>query len=346
MVIDVEQLIDELETLEADFPGISSRFYLDPEAFIVLPWHKEEDLFIEEMRKVPIGTTGKGIGPSYTDKVSREGLKLYVLFDESLLKERLEALYHMKRMKYNRDFTLSFGEMTTYLLGLKTKLERLSVNFTSAVDMFRVFRSTSILFEGAQGVLLDLDFGTYPFVTSGACMAHGVSSVGFSTFELDNVYGVLKAYTTRVGSGPFPTEEFSEVGNLVRERGKEYGATTGRARRVGWLDLPALRYARIRSGLTGFVITKGDVLNGLDEVKVCVAYDVEGAVKEMPSTSYDFFKARPIYETVSGWPSTDHINFLKYMTFIERETGVEIDYISYGPRTEEMKTRNDLIMNI
>ena len=346
MVIDVEQLIDELETLEADFPGISSRFYLDPEAFIVLPWHKEEDLFIEEMRKVPIGTTGKGIGPSYTDKVSREGLKLYVLFDESLLKERLEALYHMKRMKYNRDFTLSFGEMTTYLNGLKTKLERLSVNFTSAVDMFRVFRSTSILFEGAQGVLLDLDFGTYPFVTSGACMAHGVSSVGFSTFELDNVYGVLKAYTTRVGSGPFPTEEFSEVGNLVRERGKEYGATTGRARRVGWLDLPALRYARIRSGLTGFVITKGDVLNGLDEVKVCVAYDVEGAIKEMPSTSYDFFKARPIYETVSGWPSTDHINFLKYMTFIERETGVEIDYISYGPRTEEMKTRNDLIMNI
>ncbi|MBN2218968.1 MAG: adenylosuccinate synthase [Kosmotogaceae bacterium] len=346
MVIDVEQLIDELETLEADFPGISSRFYLDPEAFMVLPWHKEEDLFIEEMRKVPIGTTGKGIGPSYTDKVSREGLKLYGLFDESLLKERLEAIYHMKRMKYNRDFTLSFGEMTTYLDRLKTKLERLSVNFTSAVDMFRVFRSTSILFEGAQGVLLDLDFGTYPFVTSGACMAHGVSSVGFSTFELDNVYGVLKAYTTRVGSGPFPTEEFSEVGDLVRERGKEYGATTGRARRVGWLDLPALRYARIRSGLTGFVITKGDVLNGLDEVKVCVAYDVDGVVKEMPSTSFDFFKARPIYETVSGWPSTDHINFLKYMTFIERETGVEIDYISYGPRTEEMKTRNDLIMNI
>jgi adenylosuccinate synthase len=177
-------------------------------------------------------------------------------------------------------------------------------------------------------------------------MAHGVSSVGFSTFELDSVYGVLKAYTTRVGAGPFPTEELSEVGGLLRERGKEFGATTGRARRIGWLDLPALRYAKIRSGLTGFVITKGDVLNGLDEVKVCVAYDVDGVVKELPSTSYDFFRAKPIYETVSGWPVTDHINFLKYMTFIEKETGVEIDYISYGPKTEEMKTRNDLIMSI
>ncbi len=346
MVIDVGQLIEELKILERDFPGISSRFYLDPEAFIVLPWHKEEDLLLETMRRVPIGTTGRGIGPAYTDKASREGLKLFVLFDEVLLKERLEAIYHMKRSKYNRDFAVSIEEMLVYLQGLKAELERLSVNFTSAIDMYRVFRSTSVLFEGAQGVLLDLDFGTYPFVTSGACMAHGVSSVGFSTFELDSVYGVLKAYTTRVGAGPFPTEELSEVGGLLRERGKEFGATTGRARRIGWLDLPALRYAKIRSGLTGFVITKGDVLNGLDEVKVCVAYDVDGVIKELPSTSYDFFRAKPIYETVSGWPVTDHINFLKYMTFIERETGVEIDYISYGPKTEEMKTRNDLIMNI
>ncbi|MDD4040140.1 MAG: adenylosuccinate synthetase, partial [Mesotoga sp.] len=147
-------------------------------------------------------------------------------------------------------------------------------------------------------------------------------------------------------AGPFPTEDFTETGEKIREMGKEYGATTGRPRRVGWLDLPALRYARIRSGLTGFVITKGDVLNGLEEVKVCVAYDVDGVVKEVPSTSYDFFRAKPIYETVKGWPTTDHINFLKYMTFIERETGVEIDYISYGPKTEEMKTRNDLIINI
>lgn len=346
MVIDVEQLIAEFETLEADFPGISSRFYIDPEAFAVLPWHKEEDLLLESMRKNPIGTTGRGIGPAYTDKVSREGLKLYSMFEDAVLLERLESIYHMKQNLYNGKLTIAPGEMFEYLQKLRRELEKLKVNFTSAVDMSKVFRTTSVLFEGAQGVLLDLDFGTYPFVTSAACMAHGVSSVGFSTFELDSVYGVLKAYTTRVGSGPFPTEEFNEIGERIRKKGKEYGATTGRSRRVGWLDLPALRYAKIRSGLTGFVITKGDVLNGLDEINICIAYDIEGTVKEVPSTSRDFFKAKPIYKTLKGWPTTDHINFLKYMTFIEQETGVEIDYISYGPKTEEMKTRNDLIINI
>jgi adenylosuccinate synthase len=346
MVIDVEQLIKEFETLEMDFPGISSRFYIDPEAFAVLPWHKEEDLLLETMRRDPIGTTGRGIGPSYTDKVSRDGLKLYTIFDETLLRERLESIYHMKQKIYSNKLTITPAEMFQYLQKLRDELWRLKVHFTSAVDMSRVFRSTSVLFEGAQGVLLDLDFGTYPFVTSGACMAHGVSSVGFSTFELESVYGVLKAYTTRVGAGPFPTEDFTATGELIREKGKEYGATTGRPRRVGWLDLPALRYAKIRSGLTGFVITKGDVLNGLDEVKLCVAYDVDGVIKEVPSTSYDFFRAKPVYESIAGWPTTDHVNFLKYMTFIESETGVEIDYISYGPKTEEMKTRNDLILSI
>ena len=154
---------------------------------------------------------------------------------------------------------------------------------------------------------------------------------------------MLKAYTTRVGAGPFPTEDFTETGEKIREMGKEYGATTGRPRRVGWLDLPALRYARIRSGLTGFVITKGDVLNGLEEVKVCVAYDVDGVVKEVPSTSYDFFRAKPIYETVRAGPRPTQ-NFLKYMTFIERETGVEIDYIYFCPKTEEIKPGTAIII--
>lgn len=154
--------------------------------------------------------------------------------------------------------------------------------------MGKVFRSTSVLFEGAQGVLLDLDFGTYPFVTSSSCMAHGVSSVGFSTFELDNVYGVLKAYTTRVGEGPFPTEIFGDEAEVLRQKGGEYGATTGRPRRIGWLDLPALRYAKIRSGLTGLVITKADVLNGIEKIKVCTKYSIKEEIKDIPSSSYDF----------------------------------------------------------
>ncbi len=346
MVIDIEQLIDELIRLEKDFKGISSQFYIDPEAFVVLPWNKEEDFIMEEMRKNKIGTTGRGIGPTYTDKVSRQGLKFYHIFDDSLLKERLQEIFYIKNKIYGDKLKNDSKKVYEYLLRLRRKLSELKVNFTSAVEMVKVFKNTSVLFEGAQGVMLDLDFGTYPFVTSGSCMAHGVSSVGFSTFELDEVYGVLKAYTTRVGEGPFPTELKKDLGDKIRVAGDEFGATTNRPRRVGWLDLPALRYAKIRSGLTSFIITKADILNGFDKVLVCTKYKVNGKIKEIPSTSYDFFKAEPVYETLDGWSKTEHINFLKYITFIEKNTGIKVDYISYGPKTEQMCYKQDLIMKI
>ncbi|HOB15828.1 MAG TPA: adenylosuccinate synthase [Defluviitoga sp.] len=346
MVLDLEKLADELNILESDFPGISSRFYIDPEVFLVLPWHKEEDEIIESMRKNPIGTTKRGIGPAYTDKVSREGIKLYYLFDENLLKERLEDIYYLKHNYYGDNLKTTKEEVFDYLINAKSKLEKLNINYASAIEMGRVFRNTSVLFEGAQGVLLDLDFGTYPFVTSSPCMAHGVSTVGFSTFELDNVYGVLKAYTTRVGEGPFPTEIFGDEAENIRKKGGEYGATTGRPRRIGWLDLPALRYAKIRSGLTGLVITKADVLNCLGKIKVCTKYSIKGEIKETPSSSYDFFVAEPIYEELEGWHDTKDINFLKFISFIEEQTAIDIDYISYGPKTEEMCTKNNLILNI
>ncbi len=267
MVLDLDKLVDELNILENDFPGISSRFYIDLETFLVLPWHKEEDEIIESMRRNPIRNNKRGIGPAYTDKVSREGIKLYYLFDEKLLEDRLENIYYLKQNYYGNKLKSTKEEVFNYLINARRKLEKLNVNYASAIEMGKVFRSTSVLFEGAQGVLLDLDFGTYPFVTSSSCMAHGVSSVGFSTFELDNVYGVLKAYTTRVGEGPFPTEIFGDEAEVLRQKGGEYGATTGRPRRIGWLDLPALRYAKIRSGLTGLVITKADVLNGIEKNK-------------------------------------------------------------------------------
>ncbi|MDN5343804.1 adenylosuccinate synthase [Oceanotoga sp. DSM 15011] len=346
MVIDLEQLIKELNVLENDFPGISSKFYIDLEAFIVLPWHKEEDELIESMRREPIGTTKRGIGPAYTDKVSREGIKLYHIFDDEVLKSRLEDIYYLKNNIYSGRIKNNAKDTYEYLLKQREDLKKLKVNYASAVEMGNVFRSTSVLFEGAQGVLLDLDFGTYPFVTSGACMAHGVSSVGFSTFELDEVYGVLKAYTTRVGEGPFPTELFGEEADKMRKLGNEFGATTGRPRRVGWLDLPAMRYAKIRSGLTSIVITKADVLNGYDKIKVCTSYEVDGEVKDIPSSSADFFKAKPIYEELDGWQNTNEVNFLKYMTYIEENTGIKIDYISYGPKTEEMCSKNSLILDM
>lgn len=344
MVIDLEQMIDEIETIEKDHPGFSSRIHIDREVFLVLPWHKQEDAIIESWRDDPIGTTRKGIGPAYTDKVSREGIKFYHLLDEAMLQKRLKSAYKLKMKMYHEQLEMDDKQVFDYLIQLRKKLEKMNVNIASAVDMADVFRHTTVLFEGAQGVLLDLDFGTYPFVTSGSCMAHGVSAVGFSTFELDSVMGVLKAYTTRVGEGPYPTEELDKVkAEALRKKGNEYGATTGRPRKVGWLDLPALRYARLRSGLTEFVITKADVLNGMDEIKICVAYDVNGKIKDIPSSSYDFFVAKPVYETLKGWPHTQHINFLKYMTFIEEKTGVKINHISYGPHTHEMMGKNKMI---
>jgi len=346
MVLDLDKLVDELNILENDFPGISSRFYIDLETFLVLPWHKEEDEIIESMRRNPIGTTKRGIGPAYTDKVSREGIKLYYLFDEKLLEDRLENIYYLKQNYYGNKLKSTKEEVFNYLINARRKLEKLNVNYASAIEMGKVFRSTSVLFEGAQGVLLDLDFGTYPFVTSSSCMAHGVSSVGFSTFELDNVYGVLKAYTTRVGEGPFPTEIFGDEAEVLRQKGGEYGATTGRPRRIGWLDLPALRYTKIRSGLTGLVITKADVLNGIEKIKVCTKYSIKEEIKDIPSSSYDFFVAKPIYEELDGWSDTNDINFLKFISFIEEKTEIDIDYISYGPKTEEMCTKNSLILNI
>src|SRR6056297_804381 len=237
MVIDLEQMIKEIEIIEEDYPGFSSRIHIDREVFLVLPWHKQEDAIIESWRDNPIGTTKKGVGPAYTDKVSREGIKFYHLLDEEMLMERLKNSYKLKMKMYNEKLEMDYKDVFEYLVHLRKKLEQMNVNIASAVDMADVFRNTTVLFEGAQGVLLDLDFGTYPFVTSGSCMAHGVSSVGFSTFELDKVMGVLKAYTTRVGAGPFPTELFDETGEKIAKLGNEFGATTGRPRRVGWLDL-------------------------------------------------------------------------------------------------------------
>lgn len=346
MVVDLEQLVAELEVLAKDFPGVGAKFAVDPEVFLVLPWHKQQDQLLEAMRTEPIGTTGRGIGPAYTDKASREGIKLCHLFDEKMLMERLENSWVIKQNLYRGQLSMLPAELAGLLMRQRDRLLELGVQVTGAVDMAHIFRSTSVLFEGAQGVLLDLDFGTYPFVTSGSCMAHGVSSVGFSTFELDDVAGVLKAYTTRVGEGPFPSEDDTDVAQGIRERGKEYGATTGRPRRVGWLDLPALRYAAIRSGLTSLVITKADVLNGLKTVRVCTGYRIDGVVRDVPSTSHDFFVAEPVYEELPGWRTTDDVNFLKYMTFIEEQVSVPITYISYGPHTDEMETKSRLIMNI
>ncbi|OAA29437.1 adenylosuccinate synthetase [Kosmotoga arenicorallina S304] len=339
MVIDLEEMAKEIEKMEVDFPGIGERFYVDPEAVMTLPWHKEQDMLLEGMREKPIGTTGKGIGPAYTDKVSREGLKIYMLQDESTLLERLKELYALKRALFGDKFSMDYKEIFEYLIKLRDRLLRLGVNIAGSIELMEDFRESTLLFEGAQGVMLDLDFGTYPFVTSSTCTAHGVISSGFSTAELDGVFGVIKAYTTRVGSGVFPTEEHAHIADIIRERGSEFGATTGRPRRVGWLDLPAIRYAKVRSAFTHLIITKGDVLSGLDEIKVCVAYEIDGKEKRTPFTSQELFKAKPIYRTMKGWNSVKDKNFDDYIKFIEDEVELPVSYVSYGPGTDEINKK-------
>lgn len=346
MALDLEQMIKELEVLEADFKGISKRFAIDKEIFLVLPYHKEEDAVLEDMRKYPIGTTKRGIGPSFADKVSRENIRLIDLFDEERLYERLENIIYLKNNVYQGKLNLDTDTVYQTILAQFRRIQELGCQLTSSSELYEDLQNKKVLLEGAQGIMLDIDSGTYPFVTSSQTTAHGASTVDLTLTEDDNVMGVVKAYTTRVGEGEFPTELAGEEADRLRQLGNEYGATTGRDRRVGWLDLPQLRYAIRKSKLNGIVLTKGDVLDGYDAVKVCVAYEINGEVKAMPMIADEFRHAKPIYKILKGWKNVFDIHFLKYITFIEQELGLEVDYISYGPKTEDIMDKKTFILHM
>ncbi|MDE1549224.1 adenylosuccinate synthase [Jeotgalibaca caeni] len=346
MALDLGQVIVELETMETDFSGISKRFIIDEEAFLVLPYHKEEDAILESMRKKPIGTTKKGMGPSFADKVSRENIRVCDLYDPETLYERLGNILYLKNKIYGDKLNCDVDAVYQGVLEQFATLRQMGVQFTSAASLYEELQSKKVLFEGAQGIMLDIDSGTYPYVTSSQTTAHGSFTVDMTLTEEDTVMGVVKAYTTRVGEGEFPTELPEEEGEVLRRLGNEFGATTGRNRRVGWLDLPQLRYAIRKSKLNSIVITKGDILNQYDEVKVCVAYEVDGKTVDMPFIANDFRRAKPIYKTLPGWNDVFDLNFLKYITFMEQELGVDVSYVSYGPKTEEMMSKKDYIMHI
>ena len=304
MVIDISQLYEEVQKLSLEvfnYPNvgrITDRIYVDPDAFLVLPSHKEEDKKVN----AHLGSTNRGIGPANISKVSRTGKRI-----RDLISEDDSIIYNLR------------------LLG---------VNFNYQLELFNEFKRS--LFEGAQGVLLDLNHGTYPYVSCGDSTVGGICSAGFSSFTLDKVYGVVKCYATRVGTGPFPTEIFGDEAEELRKLGNEYGATTGRPRRVGWLDLPALRYAIKKSGITSLIITKFDILNGMDKVKVCVSYDKE------PVSSKDFFTAKPNYIEVDGWKDCENTdNLLNFINLVEKETGIKVRYIRCG--TDE---KDFILMNL
>lgn len=295
MVINLEALREELFNLEKLFPKASTRIIVDPDAFIVLPNHIEED----KMKNIHIGSTGKGVGPAYVDKMSRNGVKV-----RDLLKDNSE---------------------------ITQELHKMGVTFKYTLEMYDEFKNSKILFEGAQGIMLDLNVGTYPYVSCGDSTLSGIYSSGFGFVAPKKIYGVAKVYSTKVGAGPFPTEYFNEEAEKLREAGNEYGAVTGRPRRVGALDIPALRYAKKRGGLTHLIITKFDILNNIGDIKVCHKYDKE------PMCGADFFTAKPEYTMLPGWSDAhDSEQIYEFVDFIEKEASLKVEYISCGTDSKDI----------
>lgn len=349
VVVDPAALIEEMDRLQGMGVQFGKNFLLSDRAHLILPYHKAIDKAAELAKgSRRIGTTGRGIGPSYADKMARIGIRMGDLLNPTLfrrkLEENLEEINWVLERLYKVDaFHLGkvFQEYMGYADRLKSHIVDASVLLHAAVR-----RKKNILFEGAQGTHLDVDFGTYPYVTSSSAAAGGAcTGTGVGPTEIDAVMGVVKAYTTRVGSGPFPTELTDAVGAGLQERGKEFGATTGRARRCGWFDAVVLRAAVRINGLSSLAVTKLDVLDGCDELKICTAYRHAGKVyREMPADLDVLLNCDPIYEVFPGWKAatTDVTAYKKlpaqakrYLARIEALAGCRIDMISTGSKRDE-----------
>lgn len=295
MVINPEDLLKEVRETCDMFPEAAKRIIVDPNAFVITQKHLEED----RANVARIGSTGKGVGCAYRDKINRCGVRI-----NDLLKDNNEII---------------------------CELQNLGVRFESVLSLFDEFEMHNILFEGAQSVLLDINFGTYPFVTSSECTLGGIFNSGFAAFMPSTVYGVTKAYSTRVGNGPFPTELFGNEAENLRKLGNEYGATTGRPRRVGWLDLPALEYAKKISGFTHLVVAKLDILDGLERIPVCTHYQKD------PHSPCDFFDAKPQMISVPGWKNSKDTSQIKpFIKLISKTIGIPVRYVSCGVKDEDI----------
>ncbi|HIK34525.1 MULTISPECIES: adenylosuccinate synthase [unclassified Thermosynechococcus] len=342
-VVDPKVLLEELEQLEQ--LGVSTENLLIAEtAHVTMPYHRQLDIAAEERRgSRRIGTTGRGIGPTYADKSERTGIRMLDLLDADQLAAKLEWAIAQKNLILEKLYGLAPLEPQPIIEEYCAYGERLRSHIVdgSLVLDDAIRRRRNILFEGAQGTLLDLDHGTYPYVTSSNPVAGGACvGAGIGPTMIDRVIGVAKAYTTRVGEGPFPTELLDEVGEFLGDRGAEFGTTTGRRRRCGWFDAVIGRYAVRINGLDCLAITKLDVLDELPEIKVCVAYDIDGErCEHFPSNALKFARCRPIYETLPGWQqSTSHCRSLNdlpkaalnYLKFLAEIMSVPIAIVSLG----------------
>lgn len=350
VVVDPKAFFTEIDYLKEEGVKVTpEKLIVSDRAHVIMPYHKVLDKLKEKARgKNDIGTTGKGIGPCYTDKFERCGIRVCDLIDKEVFKEKLKDNIEMKN-KYivnvlggePLSFEEIYEEYSNYGEELKPFVKDTSVRVYNEIK-----EDKTVLFEGAQGMLLDIDYGTYPYVTSSNTTAGGVANgVGIGPNMITNAVGIAKAYTTRVGKGPFPTELEDETGEWIREKGHEYGVTTGRSRRCGWLDIVILKTSVRASGLTSLAVTKIDTLAGLEKVKMCVGYKFNDEIIDyFPASLEDLAKCEPIYEEFDGWDESVanarsyeelHPNARKYLERIEELTDTRISIVSVGPRRDQ-----------
>ncbi len=348
VVLDPKVFIEELELLKAQGIDFKGRLFISNKLNIILPYHKILDTVNEKKSKSAIGTTGRGIGPSYVDKYMRNGIRAIDLLNDVNFYEKLVHNVEIKNQLFTKIYDIEpvdadqiYKEYLPYVHQLKEYIIDTEYLLNQAID-----EGNNILLEGAQGSNLDVDFGTYPFVTSsnptagGACTGSGIPPT-----KITDVYGIVKAYTTRVGNGPFPTELLDETGELLRKEGAEFGATTGRPRRCGWLDLFLLKYSTMINGIKNVAVTKLDVLSIFDEIKICVGYEYKGKkLENFNPDPYILEDVTPVYETFKGWrKSLSDIKTYEdlpseakdYLTFIEKYCKFNLHSISVGPKRDQ-----------
>ncbi len=350
VVLDPMAFLKEVAALREAGLRVDGNLFVSNRAQVILPYHRMIELAAENAPgRVKIGTTSRGIGPAYEDKMGRRGLRVADLLDLELLKKHTENAVREKNMIAHALFNsepLDADKMYSEYAAAAEKIAPFvcdtAVLLNQALDA-----GESILFEGAQGTMLDIDHGTYPFVTSSSATSGGaVTGTGAAPNAIQTVIGLTKAYCTRVGEGPFPTEEKGEAGQLLRQRGNEYGAVTGRPRRTGWVDLPLLRYARMINGINWLVVTKLDVLDELAEIPVCVSYVVNGKkTEEIPAQASGYEKIECVYQKLPGW-RTSTVGMTRfaqlppaardYLNFIEKESGAKVGMVSTGPDRDQI----------
>ncbi|WP_433827938.1 adenylosuccinate synthase [Actinoplanes sp. CA-015351] len=356
VVVDLNVLFQEIDGLEAR--GIdTSRLRISANAHVIASYNRSLDKVSERFLGARrIGTTGRGIGPTYADKMNRVGIRVQDLFDESILRQKVSAALLFKNQVlskiYNRSAVKAeevVQELLSYVDRLRPYVADTALELSQGIDVGKV-----VLCEAGQATLLDVDHGTYPFVTSSNATAGGAcTGSGIPPTRIDRVVAVMKAFTTRVGEGPFPTELHNEIGDYLRKVGHEYGTTTGRPRRIGWLDLVIGRYAQRINGVTDFALTKLDNYDGIDEIPVCVAYEVNGVRHdEMPVNQTDFHHAKPILETLPGWKQDisgcrtfDELpkEAQGFVEFVEQRIGARISIVGVGPGREAVIERHSVL---